>query len=79
MSDQINNNTVFVQSYNQPRPSRFAHGWKYWVFIGWWWATIKWIFRVALWLLILPVGVWRSYVHHDNKKQARIRRGYSHR
>ena len=68
--------TVYVQS-GPPRASRFAHGFWWWLLLGWWWVTLKWTCRVLLWIFLLPVGIWVSVMHHDNKKQARIRRGYN--
>lgn len=32
-------------------------------------APLFWLGRVALWILILPVGIWRSLVHHRKKGQ----------
>jgi hypothetical protein len=33
----------------------------------WPWAFIKWLGRVLLWLVFLPVGIWRS-IRHSRKK-----------
>lgn len=30
-----------------------------------------WIGRVLLWVFLLPVGIWRSLVHHRKKGQKR--------
>ena len=32
-------------------------------------APLTWIGRVTLWVFILPVGIWRSLVHHRKKAQ----------
>jgi hypothetical protein len=32
-------------------------------------APLFWIGRVTLWVLILPVGIWRSLRHHRKKGQ----------
>ena len=74
MSNQYNTQQVFVNT--QPRPSRFAHGFLYWILLGWWWCTLKFLGRVTLWIFLFPLGVWRSVVNHQNKRDARIRRGY---
>lgn len=82
MSDNsnLNNQQVFVQiTTPQPKANkragrRFAHGFWWWVLLGWWWCTLKFLFRVCLWLALLPVGIWTSYVHYQNKREARARR-----
>ena len=28
---------------------------------------IKWLGRMFLWVFLLPVGIWRSLVHHRKK------------
>jgi hypothetical protein len=30
-------------------------------------AFIKWIGRMLLWVFLLPIGIWRSLVHHRKK------------
>ncbi|MBI2710306.1 MAG: DUF2510 domain-containing protein [Actinobacteria bacterium] len=55
--------------------ARHAHGLRYWILLGWWWAPLKWLGRVALWLLFFPLGFWRSYANHDRKKELRQQRG----
>lgn len=30
-----------------------------------------WIGRVLLWIFLLPIGIWRSLVHHRKKGQKR--------
>ena len=32
-------------------------------------APFTWLGRVLLWVFLLPVGIWRSYVHHSKKKE----------
>lgn len=32
---------------------------------------LTWIGRVFLWVFLLPVGIWRSLVHHRKKGQKR--------
>lgn len=50
--------------------ARTAHGAGYWVFVGWWWGPTKWAGRVALWLVLWPLGLWRS-IRHAQKSDAR--------
>ncbi len=57
-------------------PARHAHGMFYWLIIGWWWGPLKWMGRVSLWLLMWPLGLWRSYRHSQSKQESRMRRGY---
>jgi hypothetical protein len=57
-------------------PSRTAHGAGYWLAVGWWWEPAKWLGRVSLWLLFLPVGLWRSVRHSRKNREGRERRGY---
>lgn len=33
---------------------------------------LKWLGRVALWFVFLPVGLWRSIRHGRKKTEARI-------
>jgi hypothetical protein len=61
--------------YAATGPSRTTHGAGYWIFVGWWWGPIKWLGRVALWVFLLPVGIWRSYAHGQKGQEARLRRG----
>lgn len=67
---------VNVQTGYQPRAARFAHGFWYWVLLGWWWCTLKFLVRVILWLTFWPLGLWRSHVNQQKKQASRIRRGY---
>lgn len=32
---------------------------------------LKWVGRVMLWVLVFPVGVWRSLRHHSRKAENR--------
>lgn len=57
-------------------PARTAHGTGWWLLIGWWLAPAKWAGRVLLWVLFLPLGIWRSVVNNRKKRDARERRGY---
>ena len=34
-------------------------------------APIFWLGRVALWVLFLPLGIWRSVVHGRKKSERR--------
>lgn len=61
---------------NYTPPARTAHGPMYWLLVGWWWAPAKWIGRVLLWLVLWPVGLWRSITNSRSKREARERRGY---
>ena len=56
-------------------PARTAHGLAYWLLVGWWWGPVKWFGRVLLWLVLWPVGLWRSIVHGRSAREARMRRG----
>ena len=56
-------------------PARTAHGLAYWLLVGWWWGPVKWLGRVLLWLVLWPVGLWRSIVHRSDARDARMRRG----
>jgi len=51
-----------------------AHGKTYWCLIGWWWGPAAWAGRVALWLVLWPAGLWRSFVHHGKNRDRRIER-----
>jgi len=57
-------------------PARTAHGGAYWLWVGWWWAPLKWAGRVTLWMIAWPVGLWRSWANHKRNEKARERRGY---
>jgi hypothetical protein len=35
-------------------------------------APILWLGRITLWILILPLGIWRSLVHHRKKGERRM-------
>jgi hypothetical protein len=35
---------------------------------------IKWLGRVTLWVVFLPLGLWRSIRHGKNKRQAEVLR-----
>jgi hypothetical protein len=41
-------------------------------------APLFWLGRVALWILVLPIGIWRSLRHH-RKKGVREMRKEMHR
>lgn len=58
-------------------PARTAHGPAYWALVGWWWNPLKWLGRVALWVLFFPLGIWRSVVHSRKERDAKMRRGAS--
>lgn len=34
-------------------------------------APLLWLGRISLWVLILPVGIWRSLRHHRKKGERR--------
>lgn len=34
--------------------------------------VIKWLGRVSLWIVLLPVGIWRSVRHGRKQSEARI-------
>lgn len=34
-------------------------------------APVFWVGRIALWIFLFPIGVWRSMVHHRKKAQRR--------
>lgn len=57
-------------------PARTAHGIHYWLWVGWWWAPLKWLGRVSLWLIMWPLGLWRSWANSRAKRDARVRRGH---
>jgi hypothetical protein len=40
-----------------------------WAFM---WGMLKWMGRVMLWLLIWPVGLWRSIVRSNKKRDKRF-------
>jgi hypothetical protein len=61
---------------NYQGPARNAHGSAYWLTVGWWWIPAKWLGRVSLWVLFLPLGIWRSVVNGRKKRDARERRGW---
>lgn len=42
----------------------------WWLIVGWWWAPLAWLGRVLLWVVVWPVGLWRSW-RHGRKRQAR--------
>lgn len=56
-------------------PARTAHGFWYWILVGWWWGPTKWFGRVLLWLFLWPVGLWRSIAHGRTSREAKMRRG----
>ena len=60
-------------------PAKTAHGPTYWVLVGWWWAPLKWLGRVALWVVFFPLGIWRSVVHSRKTRDAKTRRGHQQR
>lgn len=33
---------------------------------------LKWLGRVVLWILLLPVGIWRSFRHGRKKSEKKI-------
>jgi hypothetical protein len=37
-------------------------------------GLIKWLGRVTLWVVFLPLGLWRSIRHGKNKRQAEVLR-----
>jgi hypothetical protein len=37
-------------------------------------GLIKWLGRVTLWFVFLPLGLWRSIRHGKNKRQAEVLR-----
>lgn len=51
-----------------------GRGWVYWVSIGWVWEPLKYLGRVALWLVFWPAGLWRSLTHGRSKGANRDRR-----
>lgn len=57
-------------------PAHTAHGWVYWLVVGWWWEPTKWLGRVSLWIVFWPIGLWRSVRHGRKNREARERRGY---
>lgn len=56
-------------------PAATSHGAGYWIFVGWWWGPAKFLGRLLLWIVFCPVGLWRSIVHHTDKRHDRMRRG----
>lgn len=36
------------------------------------WSFTKWLTRVTLWLLIWPVGLWRSIRHGRKRRDAEL-------
>lgn len=36
------------------------------------WNFVKWLGRVALWVFVLPLGLWRSIRHGRRKSEERI-------
>lgn len=51
----------------------------YWITIGWMvalakpaWALLKKLGRIALWIGLFPVGLWRSIVHGRRKREKRF-------
>lgn len=42
----------------------------WWLLVGWWWAPACWAGRVLLWLVVWPLGLWRS-LRHGQRKAAR--------
>lgn len=56
-------------------PARTAHGFMYWLLVGWYWGPLKWVGRVLLWVFLWPVGLWRSVVHGRKTQNAKVRRG----
>lgn len=38
----------------------------------WTWRSLKYIGRVSLWVLVLPLGIFRSWLHHSKKRDERI-------
>ena len=57
-------------------PSRTAHGPAYWLLVGWWWLPFTKMGRIALWLFVWPLGLWRSIVKGRKDRERRQRRGY---
>jgi hypothetical protein len=49
-----------------------ANGPAYWLLVGWWWNPLKWLGRVCLWLVLWPIGLWRSLRHGRKKSEQRI-------
>lgn len=35
-------------------------------------APVFWLGRITLWILVLPLGIWRSLVHHRKKGERRM-------
>lgn len=58
-------------------PATTAHGGTYWLLIGWWWEPLAWLGRMSLWVLFLPVGIWRSVRKGRRNREMRERRGYT--
>lgn len=57
-------------------PAKHAHGAAYWVGVGWWWEPLCWAGRMSLWLLLFPIGLWRSVRKGRKNRELRERRGY---
>jgi hypothetical protein len=57
------------------KPAATAHGAVYWLTVGWWWGPSKWAGRMLLWLVFLPLGIWRSLRHHRRTVERRVQRG----
>ncbi len=36
------------------------------------WSFMKWCGRVTLWLVFLPLGLWRSIKHGQKQRQERL-------
>lgn len=34
-------------------------------------APFRWLGRVLLWVVFFPLGIWRSYVNYQRKKERR--------
>lgn len=60
-------------------PARAAHGWFYWLSIGWLWEPLAWMGRVTLWLVFLPLGVFLSWRKARANAEGRLRRGVRRR
>ena len=35
----------------------------------WTWRITKWAGRTTLWVFFLPLGIYRSYLHHSRKRE----------
>ena len=38
------------------------------------WGFVKWLGRVSLWVVFLPLGLWRSIRHGRRKRDERLAR-----